>query len=528
MNGFSRRSAAVSRQRRDSRASRAMVGCEALEGRQLLSRGLGLVALGGMGGGVRTVSLKAELGSFAGGGPGAMFGAGNYGLGGGARNPIFLLTSSLLNTGTSTTPPSKGVLSSSAVQSAFQTLQTDLNNDVTVGSRPTHATVGQLQDDLLAIHKGTLTGTAATTAIQNDEAAILTAMGLTSTQVGQVQADLQAVQAAIQSGGSGGSGSSGSTTTADTSGSSSATATDPGTTSDAMTAPLASSTTGATPVTSAASSAIQSAFQTLQTDLKSDLTVNAQPTNASIGQVEDDLNAIGKGTLSGSQALATIKDDTAAVFTGAGMSQAQIAQIQSDQAALATAIQNDQGSSSGSTSSADASSASPTRIAAGEATMQSVQPYLVGVPGLDGMGMGGSGGPQMGGFGGRGMGGIGGPMMGGFGGGGQVVVFDPGMNGPGGPAVFKTGGPVAGTVIRSGGPGGPAVFESGGPGGQAVLTPGGPIAGTVIRSGGPGGPGGQAVLTASGAVGSAANAPMITSSGAQGSSGGAGAGTSTS
>ena len=107
--------------------------------------------------------------------------AGSLGLGGGVRNPLFLLTASLLNTGSgSTTPPSRSVLSSSAVQSAFQTLQTDFNNDVTVGSKPTHASVGQLQDDLQSIRKGTLTGTAATTAIQTDEAAILTSLGLTS------------------------------------------------------------------------------------------------------------------------------------------------------------------------------------------------------------------------------------------------------------------------------------------------------------------------------------------------------------
>ena len=143
-----------------------------------------------------------------------MFGAGNLGLGGGVKNPVFLLTASLLNTASGTTTPlSKGVLSSSAVQSAFQTLETDFNNAVTVGSKPTHASVGQLQDDLQAIRKGTLTGTAATTAIQTDEAAILTSMGLTSTQVSQIQSDLQAVQSAIQSASSAGTG--GTTTTTD-------------------------------------------------------------------------------------------------------------------------------------------------------------------------------------------------------------------------------------------------------------------------------------------------------------------------
>src|SRR5262249_26674817 len=173
------------------------VGCEALEGRQLLSRGMGQYGLGRMGLGGGSGPMRAELGSFAGGGPGAMFGAGHLGLGGGTRNPMFPLTASILDT--DGTPASRCALSSSAVQSAFQTLQSDFNNDVTVGSKPSHATVGQLQDDLLAIRKGTLSGAAATTAIQNDEAAILTSMGLSSDQVSQIQADVQAVQAAIQS-----------------------------------------------------------------------------------------------------------------------------------------------------------------------------------------------------------------------------------------------------------------------------------------------------------------------------------------
>ena len=104
------------------------------------------------------------------------------------KDPIFLLTASLLNTGSgSTTPPSRSVLSSSAVQSAFQTLETDFNNDVSVGAQPTHASVGQLQDDLASIRKGTLTGTAATTAIQNDEAAILAEPGPDLDQVSQIQ-----------------------------------------------------------------------------------------------------------------------------------------------------------------------------------------------------------------------------------------------------------------------------------------------------------------------------------------------------
>src|SRR6185437_688048 len=119
MDGYSGKRSATHEQVRDSRRTRALLGCEALEGRQLLSRGMGVFGLGGIGGG-RLGSMRAELSSFGGGGPGAMFGAGSHGLGGGVRNPMFLLTASILNTGSGTTPPTRSVLSSSAMQLAFQ------------------------------------------------------------------------------------------------------------------------------------------------------------------------------------------------------------------------------------------------------------------------------------------------------------------------------------------------------------------------------------------------------------------------
>ena len=185
-------------QRGHTRSSKAMIGCEVLEGRQLLSRGWGWMPSAH--GGRTSHARHGRTGLLRRGRFGRDVRRGNLGLGGGMKDPIFLLTASLLNSGNgSTSPPSRSVLSSSAVQSAFQTLQTDFNNDVSVGAKPTHASVGQLQDDLKSIRKGTLTGTAATTAIQNDEAAILTSMGLSSSQVSQIQSDLQAVQTAIQS-----------------------------------------------------------------------------------------------------------------------------------------------------------------------------------------------------------------------------------------------------------------------------------------------------------------------------------------
>ena len=365
-------------QKRILRSSRATVGCEALEHRQLLSRGMGMDALGGMEGGRHGGSPMAELGSFGGGGRGAMFGAGDVGVGGGMKDPIFLLTASLLNSGgSSTTPITKSVLSSSAVQSAFQTLQTDYNNDVSVGSKPTHASVGQLEDDLQSIRKGTLTGTAATSAIQSDEAAILTSLGLTSTQVSQLQSDLSAVQAAIQSAATAVTGS----TTTDrltTTGSTTTTTAPARRPRDASTTAAGRRTRARRPT----STAVQSAFQTLQSDLESDLSASSQPTHASVGQVQDDLDAIQKGTLTGSAAVTQVQTDTAAVLTSLGLTSSQVTQIQSDQAALATAMQTAFSQANGSTSSSTSSSASPTSIAAVNATMQSVQQYLIGLPGV--------------------------------------------------------------------------------------------------------------------------------------------------
>ena len=304
-----------------------------------------------------------------------MFGSGNLGLGGVARNPTFLLTASLLNAGGGTTsPPSRSVLSSSAVQAAFQTLQTDFSNDVTAGSKPTHASVGQLKDDLKSIRNGKLTGDAATTAIQNDETAILTSMGLTSSQVSQILSDVEGVQSAIEpaSGSGSASAADGGTTTATS-------APDDGT----STAPTDGTTLPGTPATD---SAVQSAFRTLQSDLKSALPSNPQPSNASIGQVMDDLDSIRTGTLTGSEAVTTIQTDTAAVLSSLGLTADQVTMIQSDQSALGAAIQDSMSQAPDSTSSSS-SSPSPTSLAGVNATMQSVSAYLIGVPGLGSSGV---------------------------------------------------------------------------------------------------------------------------------------------
>ena len=136
MNAILHRVRDRSPQHRRPALSKPGVICEALEERALLS---GMGAMGEMGHGFRA----AEMSWIGAGRQYGMYGGGSLGLGGGMSNPILLLTAPLLEAGSSSaTPPSRSVLSSSAVQTALQTLQSDLNNDITVGSQPTHASVG--------------------------------------------------------------------------------------------------------------------------------------------------------------------------------------------------------------------------------------------------------------------------------------------------------------------------------------------------------------------------------------------------
>jgi hypothetical protein len=384
MNAILHRATDRSSQRRRHAISKPGVICEALEERALLS------GMAGMGE-TRRGSRAAEMSWFGAGRQSGMYGGGSLGLGGGMSNPILLLTAPLLEAGSSsTTPPSRSVISSSAVQTALQTLQSDLNNDITVGSQPTHASVGALEDTMEAIHKGTLTGTAAQTQIQSDQAAILSSMGLTQAQITQIQSDVTALQTAISSSSSTGAAS----TTI-----SNASPTTSGSTS--TTAPSTSS--------SGTASTVQTAMQTLQTDLQNDTPSGAQPTFASIGAVEDDLDSIQKGTLTGTAAVTQVQTDTAAVLSSMGLTATQITQIQADQQAVQTAMQANSGSSTTSTTTSTAAPASTATIAEVESTLQSVSVYLIGIPGVSSIGMQGMGG---GGFGGGGFGG------GGFGGGG--------------------------------------------------------------------------------------------------------------
>jgi hypothetical protein len=342
-------------------AAKANISCETLEDRQLLSSGMGFTRYENVFSGSVGGSIAAERGSFASARQNGMFGGGALGLGGGARNPSLFLTAPLLSS-TSSTATSPSVMSNSDVQSAFQTLQTDLKNDVSSGAKPSHVSIGALQDDLSAVRKGTMSGTAAQTKIQADQAAILASMGLTTAQISQIQTDQQALQTAIQ------------------------------TASSASTSSTTSDSTTPTTSPPAPSAAVQSAVTTLQTDVQTDTPSGARPTHASIGTVQDDLSAIRKGTLNGTAALTQVQSDTAAVLASMGLSQTQIAQIQSDQAAVRTAIQ------------ANSSSSSSTSTSTTQSTLQSVSEYLVGIPGLSVIAMRGYGGP--GGY--RGPGGYGG------------------------------------------------------------------------------------------------------------------------
>ena len=273
-------------------------------------------------------SRAAEMRSFGAGRQDGMFGGGSLGLGGGMMNPTLSLDRSVAGSASgSTTPPSPSVMSSTAVQTAFQTLQTDLKNDIPSGAQPTHASVGALQDTLDAIRKGTLSGTAAQTQIQSDQAAILSSMGLTQAQITQIQTDQTALQTAI---------SSASSTSTTTSGSTSTSASSPRRST--------SSTTS-----SGTASAIQTAMQTLQTDLQNDTPSGAQATHASIGAVQDDLDAIRKGTLTGTAAVTQVQTDTAAVLSSMGLTAAQITQIQADQQAVQTAMEANSSSSTSTT-----------------------------------------------------------------------------------------------------------------------------------------------------------------------------------
>ena len=251
-------------------------------------------------------------------------------------------------------------MSSTAVQTAFQTLQTDLNNDIPSRSQPTHASVGALEDTLDAIRKGTLSGTAAQTQIQSDQAAILSSMGLTQAQITQIQTDQTALQTAIYVG------------------------------RRLRRRPVRRrrhrrQRPAPTPSTSRArlSRRPDRHANARRRTSKTTRPAELKPTHASIGAVQDDLDAIRKGTLTGTAAVTQVQTDTAAVLSSMGLTAAQITQIQTDQQAVQTAMQaNSSSSRRRSTSTSTSSTSSTATIAATESTLQSVSAYLIGIPGV--------------------------------------------------------------------------------------------------------------------------------------------------
>ena len=86
----------------------------------------------------------------------------------------------------------------SEVKTAFDTLKTELRNDIPVGAKPTYASIGTLMDDLDAIRGGSLTGAEATSKVRADEAAALSALGVSDDQITTIQSDEAALVSAIE------------------------------------------------------------------------------------------------------------------------------------------------------------------------------------------------------------------------------------------------------------------------------------------------------------------------------------------
>ncbi len=268
--------------------------CEPLEGRALLSGGMGMLPglgmggypgmadVGGMGISHGTIDKFArrfvDSSSIAGGGHGFM-----------GHRPTL----------------------SAAATTAMRKLQTDLKADVPAGAKPTAASLANLKTDMTAIHQGSLSGTAAQTTIASDQAAILASMGLSSAQVAQITADQQSVQTAM--GGSGG-GMFG-----------------PGPGGPGLGQPPAGANWGG-------SAAVSAAMKTVQTDLKAAIPSGATPSSTATSTLQTDLASARAGTLTGDAAVTQIKADAAAVLESMGATATQTAQIQTDEQALQTAL----------------------------------------------------------------------------------------------------------------------------------------------------------------------------------------------
>ncbi len=100
-------------------------------------------------------------------------------------------------------PGGPGAAGDANLPTSVKTVLTQLQTDTkaAIGNppkTPSAASVAQLKTDMAAIKAGTLSGTAATTAIQNDKNAILASQGATAAQISTINSDQTAVQAAFK------------------------------------------------------------------------------------------------------------------------------------------------------------------------------------------------------------------------------------------------------------------------------------------------------------------------------------------
>jgi hypothetical protein len=88
--------------------------------------------------------------------------------------------------------------STSAVQSAVDTLLTVLQSDTPDVAQPSHASIRGIRDDRDVIYSGDLTARAARSQVLSDAAAVLSSSGPRSVEIAQIQLDRQALASVLQ------------------------------------------------------------------------------------------------------------------------------------------------------------------------------------------------------------------------------------------------------------------------------------------------------------------------------------------
>jgi hypothetical protein len=231
-------------------------------------------------------------------------------------------------------PGGKGPTLPAAVTAAQTTLQNDLKSfETSPPTKPSAASLAQLQTDMKAVQAGTLTGTAATTQIQADQNAILASEGLTTTQIATINSDQAALQAAMKAafpnaptppggvatgiglafpggpGGMSGPGGKG--------------------------GPVGKGGPGAVSLPAS----VKTVVTQLETDTKAAIGDPPKaPSAASLKQLRTDLATEKAGTLTGTTATTQIQNDKNAILASQGATAAQIATINSDQTSVQAAF----------------------------------------------------------------------------------------------------------------------------------------------------------------------------------------------